>query len=175
MYIENKRRDNQVYPDPSKHCQVPHCPGRVSLSDSRSCCRSRTGSLGSSSSSSSSSGSRRLVLFSLEDVDQFLAATESLAVTDAGGAAISLVARPLAAHIAAAPALVSLLHACEDIRPEIARVLAFGNRQRCITALRAQVLLEDGQRGVLDVTAHIGPRGRRGSRRDYRASGDRRC
>lgn len=141
----------------------------MSLADSRSCCRSRTGSSGSSSG-----GRRRLVLFSLEDVDQSLAATESLAVAGAGDAATSLVARPLAAHVAAAPALVSLLHACEDIRLEIARVLAFGNRQRCITALRAQVLLEDGQRGVLDVTAHIGPRGRRGSGRDYRASGDRR-
>jgi hypothetical protein len=97
------------------------------------------------------------------NVDQPLPAAGVVGVAGAGDIAVGLLAGPLAADIAAASALVALLHTEKCVSRAVARVCTLWNGQGCVSAGRAHVLLEDGLRVVLGVTAHAGPDGGRGA------------
>ncbi|RYP50301.1 hypothetical protein DL768_004154 [Monosporascus sp. mg162] len=78
---------------------------RISMADIN------TGNLGTSAGAGAGCG--RPVLLGLEDINESLSTTDHLLVAGARGIAVGLIARPLAANVTAAPALVALLYACK--------------------------------------------------------------
>jgi hypothetical protein len=83
-----------------------------------------------------------IILQRLKDIQKSLASAHCSLVAGAGYIAVSLILRPLATNVAAAPTLIATLHTREHVRPAIAAVLALWDAQVCV-AVRVHVLLEN--------------------------------